>query len=213
MVKKLARWSAPGVLFAYLVTCLPCLTPAPADEQESKPKPEQKKPAGIYDFTVTTVDGKPVKLGDYAGDVLLIVNVASKCGLTKTNYQGLGPLYAKYKDQGFRVLAFPANNFLGQEPGTNEEIKRFCTTNYDVQYDLFAKVSVKGDDICPLYKFLTEHPDPSIRGEVQWNFQKYVVARDGKVLSKFAPRTPPDDPKLVAAIEEALKSPRPAKTK
>ena len=202
-----------GVLFAYLALCLVCLPPPAAEGEDPKPAETAKMPTSVYDFTVDSIDGKPVKLADYSGKVLLIVNVASKCGLTKANYQALGPLHTKYKDDGLRVLAFPANNFNQQEPGTNAEIKKFCTENYDVKYDVFAKVSVRGDDICPLYKFLTQYPDEKIKGDVQWNFQKYLIGRDGKVLAKFDPRTAPDDPKLTAAIEEALKAPQPAKGK
>ena len=158
----------------------------------------------VYDFKVETIDGKEVKLDQYKGDVLLIVNVASKCGLTDRNYKELEPLYQKYKDQGLRILAFPANNFMGQEPGSNLEIKQFCSKNYDVTFDLFAKVSVKGDDICPLYHYLTNHPNPAVAGPVAWNFQKYLVGRDGEVIAMFSPKTPPSDKELVAAIEKAL---------
>lgn len=165
------------------------------------------KEAGVLDFVVKDNGGQDVKLADLAGEVLLIVNVASKCGLTKRNYEQLEPLYEKYKDKGLRILAFPANNFGGQEPGTDQEIRSFCDV-YDVTFDLFSKVSVKGDDICPLYAYLTSHPDKEIGGEVAWNFQKYLISRDGKVLAKFHPKVDPNDPKLVARIEEALKSPR-----
>lgn len=185
---------------------------ATAEEPQAR-QAAQPEESTVLDFTVQNIDGAAVHLADYRGDVLLIVNVASECGLTPTNYDRMGPLYEKYENQGFRILAFPANDFGRQEPGTNEQIKQFCTNRYGVRYDLFAKVSVKGEDICPLYKFLTEHPDEDIRGEVAWNFQKYLVGRDGKVLAKFHPRTAPDDPKLVAALEAALKAPRPAKEK
>jgi len=166
-------------------------------------------PKSVLDFTVKTIDGKDVKLADYRGDVLLIVNVASQCGLTDRNYTQLEPLYKKYQDQGFRILAFPANNFNAQEPGTDAEIKKFCTKKYAVTFDLFSKVSVKGDDICPLYDYLTHHPDKDIAGPVMWNFQKYVVDRDGQVIAKFDPRTNPEDEKLTKVIEKALTAPRP----
>lgn len=195
-----------------LLACLTVLhSPAASAGDKEKPSEPPKQAAGVYDFTLNNIDGKPVKLADYKGQVLLIVNVASECGLTDANYKGLGPLYAKYKDEGLRLLAFPANNFGQQEPGTDAEIKSFCTGKYDVKYDLFSKVSVKGDDICPLYKYLTTHPDKKIAGEVKWNFQKYLVNRDGQVIEKFDPRTKPDDDKLVGAIEEALKEKSPGK--
>jgi len=184
------------------------LSAAMADTKENKDAGEAKS---VYDFEVQTIDGKPVKLEQYRGDVCLIVNVASKCGLTEGNYKKLEPLYQKYKDQGFRVLAFPANNFGAQEPGTNQEIKQFCSSKYNVSFDLFAKVSVKGDDICPLYKYLTTHPNSEIAGDIAWNFQKYLVDREGQVIAKFDPRVSPDDEKLVAGVEQALAAPRPEK--
>jgi glutathione peroxidase len=157
---------------------------------------------------VKSIDGADVKLDKYKGEVLLIVNVASKCGLTERNYKELEPLYEKYKDQGFTILGFPANDFMGQEPGTDEQIKEFCTKR-DVKFPLFSKISVKGDAQAPLYKYLTTHPSKEIAGDVEWNFQKYLVGRDGKVIAKFSPRTDPSDPKLTAAIDEALKAPKP----
>ncbi len=113
-------------------------------------------------------------------------------------------MFKKYKDEGLRVLAFPANNFANQEPGTNAEIKKFCSTKFGVTFDLFAKVSVAGEDQCPLYQFLTTYPDKAIAGKVAWNFQKYLVGRDGSVIAKFRPPTKPDSKKVVKAIEEAL---------
>lgn len=175
--------------------------------EEKKDAPAGAEARSVYDFTVKTIDGEEVKLDKYKGDVLLIVNVASKCGLTDSNYKELEPLYQKYKEQGFTILAFPANDFGAQEPGTNEEIKAFCA-KYKVSFPLFAKIAVKGDEQAPLYRYLTTHPDESIRGDVQWNFQKYLVGRDGKVLKKFSPRTAPNDAELTAAVEEALKAPK-----
>jgi glutathione peroxidase len=175
-------------------------------------KADQDRPAvrSIYDLEVQDIQGQPVKLSAYSGKVLLIVNVASKCGLTDRNYKKLQPLYERYREQGLRILAFPANNFGRQEPGSNAEIKKFCRTKYNATYDLFAKVSVSGDDICPLYKFLTEGAGQHVAGKVQWNFQKYLVGRDGKVLAVFDPRTDPDDKKLIAKIEEALQAEAPS---
>ncbi len=158
----------------------------------------------VYQFSVKDIDGKDVSLDRYKGEVLLIVNVASQCGLTKPTYPPLEELYRKYKDKGFKVLAFPANNFGAQEPGSNASIKEFCHKTFDVSFDLFAKVSVKGSDQCPLYKFLTTHPDKKIAGDVAWNFQKYLVGRDGKVIAMFGPRTLPNDKSVVEQVEKAL---------
>lgn len=169
---------------------------------------EKADAKSIYDFEVTTIDGEKVKLEKYKGDVLLIVNVASRCGLTDRNYKYLEPLHQKYKDQGLRILAFPANNFGGQEPGTEAEIKKFCTDKYDVSFDLFAKVSVMGEDQCDLYKYLTQETDESIRGPVKWNFQKYLVSRDGRVIHKFLPSRESHQKEVVAKVEEALKQPK-----
>lgn len=157
----------------------------------------------VYDFTVKDIDGKDVSLAKYKGDVLLIVNVASKCGLTEKSYAGLETIYKKYKDKGFKILAFPANNFGGQEPGTNSEIKSFCA-QHNVSFDLFDKISVKGDDQAPLYGYLTKHPDKAIAGDIEWNFQKYLISRDGTVLAKFSPKKYPDDKEIADAIEKAL---------
>lgn len=167
-----------------------------------------KEVKSVLELTVKDNSGRDVKLSDFAGDVILIVNVASKCGLTDGHYKQLQPLYEKYKERGFRILAFPANNFARQEPGTDEEIRSFCSA-YGVTFDLFSKVSVKGGDICPLYSYLTNHPDKQIAGKVAWNFQKYLVSRDGKVMAKFHPKVNPNDPKLISQLEEALKAPRP----
>lgn len=177
---------------------------ASADSDKKADEDSPKKGTSVYDFTVRDIDGQEVKLSSYKGKVLLIVNVASKCGLTDRNYSKLEPLYNKYREQGLRILAFPANNFSGQEPGSNSVIKKFCTTKYELSYDLFAKVSVQGSRICPLYRFLTEQTGSDVKGEVVWNFQKYLVNRDGTVVSKFHPKTDPDDDKLMAAIESAL---------
>lgn len=194
-----------------LVSCLlvtaiaASVASAKSDEKADQDSPKQA--ASIYDFVVKDIDGQKVKLSTYKGKVLLIVNVASKCGLTERNYTKLEPLYQKYREQGLEILAFPANNFSGQEPGSNSAIKRFCTTNYEVSYKLFAKVSVKGSRICPLYRFLTEQTEDDVKGEVFWNFQKYLVNRDGTVVSKFHPKTDPDDDEVIAAIESALAKP------
>lgn len=155
----------------------------------------------IYSFIVKTIDGKDKPLSDYKGKVLLIVNVASKCGHTP-QYKGLESVYKKYKDRGFMVLGFPANNFLWQEPGTNEDIKNFCTLNYGVTFDMFSKISVKGSNQDPLYRYLTkESPVP---GPVTWNFQKYLVDRKGNVVAKFAPGVKPEEKDVIDKIEQLL---------
>lgn len=159
----------------------------------------------IYSFTMRDIDGTDVSLAAYKGKVLLLVNVASKCGFTG-QYAGLETLYKTYAGRGLVVLGFPANNFLGQEPGTDAEIKTFCTLTYGVTFPMFAKISVKGADIHPLYAFLTsKDANPQFGGDISWNFNKFLVGRDGKVLGRFGSRTKPDDKDLVAAVEKALK--------
>jgi glutathione peroxidase len=154
----------------------------------------------VHDFSMKSIDGKPVSLSNYKGKVLLLVNVASKCGYTP-QYTGLEALYRQYKDQGLVVVGVPANNFGGQEPGTNEEIKTFCTRNYDVTFPMMSKVSVKGADQDPLYQYLTS----TTGGDVKWNFTKFLVGKDGKVISRFESKVTPDSPELRAALETALK--------
>jgi glutathione peroxidase len=159
------------------------------------------KTTSLYDFTMVDIDGKPVNLGDYKGKVLLVVNTASLCGNTP-QYTDLERIYEQYHDKGFEVLAFPANNFGQQEPGTNAEIKGFCLTKYSVSFPLFSKISVKGSDKHPLYHYLTEQsPFP---GEVEWNFQKYLVDRSGNVVGRFHHRTKPVSPEVVNEIERVL---------
>jgi glutathione peroxidase len=159
----------------------------------------------IHGFTMQDIDGKDVSLTAFKGKVMLVVNVASKCGFTG-QYAGLEKLYETYKDQGLVILGFPANNFLGQEPGSNEEIKNFCTLSYGVSFPMFAKISVKGKDKHPLYEFLTSKTaNPEFGGEITWNFNKFLVGRDGRLVGRFGSTTKPDAPDLVAAIDKALK--------
>jgi glutathione peroxidase len=159
----------------------------------------------VLDFTMKNIDGKDTKLSDYRGKALLLVNVASKCGYTP-QYEGLQAVYAKYRDQGLVVLGFPANNFGGQEPGTNEEIKQFCLMKYNVSFPMFAKISVKGADIHPLYKFLTsKETNPEFGGDITWNFNKFLVDRTGKIVARFETREKPEGEKVTQAIETALK--------
>jgi glutathione peroxidase len=156
------------------------------------------------DFKMRDIDGKDVKLSKYKGNVLLMVNVASKCGYTP-QYEGLQATYEKYKDKGFYVLGFPANNFGAQEPGTEAEIKEFCTSKYHVTFPMFAKISVKGDDQDALYKFLTsKETDPGFAGDITWNFNKFLVDRKGNVVARFSSKETPDSPAVTAAIEKYL---------
>lgn len=166
---------------------------------------KEKANMSVLDFTLKNIDGKDTSLAAYKGKVLLLVNVASKCGYTP-QYEGLQAVYSKYKDQGFVVLGVPANNFGGQEPGTNEEIKEFCTLKYNVSFPMFAKVSVKGDDIHPLFKFLTDKTtNPQFGGDLKWNFGKFLIGRDGKVIARFETPDKPESEKVMQAIEQALK--------
>jgi len=158
----------------------------------------------IYDFTLNSIDGKPMPLANFKGKVILVVNVASRCGFTP-QYSALESIYQKYKDQGFVILGFPANNFGSQEPGTNAEIKKFCSAKYNVTFPMYAKISVKGQDQTPLYKYLTESANPAYAGEIKWNFTKFLIDRDGRVVQRFEPDTSPDSPPVTLAIEQALK--------
>lgn len=179
-------------------------------------------PQNLADIPLKTINGKESSLADYRGKVLLVVNVASKCGLTP-QYEGLEALHRAYRDRGFAVLGFPANDFAGQEPGTDEEISAFCTTNFGVDFPMFSKIAVTGEGKHPLYAALTQAKrekqgdadsfreklrgfgmTPTEDPEVLWNFEKFLIARDGSVAARFTPDTTPDDPELVAAIEAEL---------
>jgi glutathione peroxidase len=176
----------------------------------------------IYEIPVKTIDGTETNLGEYKGKALLIVNVASKCGLTP-QYEGLQKLYDEYHGKGLEVLGFPSNNFMGQEPGTEDEIKDFCDTNFNVKFPLFSKISVKGDDQHALYHYLTEtKPDTDVNdggfeeklagygskrsepSEVLWNFEKFLVGKNGEIAARFAPDVTAEDARLVAKVEEEL---------
>jgi glutathione peroxidase len=172
------------------------------EAKSSTVKKERTK--SVYDFTLKDVKGKDVKLDEFRGHVVMLVNVASKCGYTP-QYEGLEKIYERYKDRGFTILAFPANNFGAQEPGTNEEIQQFCRLNYGVKFPIFSKISVKGDDKHPLYKYLTEkETNPEFAGEIKWNFNKFLVGKDGKILARFDSADKPEDEKVTGAIERAL---------
>lgn len=158
----------------------------------------------VFDFTVKNIDGNNVSLSAYKGKVLLIVNVASYCGHTP-QYKDIEALYKKYQSKGLVVLGFPANNFMGQEPGSDETIKDFCTREYAVTFPMFSKVSVKGKDIAPLYSFLTQQKENGLKdAPVTWNFQKFLVGKDGKLIESFAPKTSVNEAVVTTAIESAL---------
>lgn len=146
----------------------------------------------IYDFSVKTIDGKDLSLSEYKGKVVLIVNVASKCGFTK-QYKGLEELYEKYKDNGLVILGFPCNQFGGQEPGTNKEIMEFCSLTYNVSFPMFDKIEVNGDNAHPLYKYLTSQKSGLLTESIKWNFTKFLIDKNGKVIKRFAPTTTPDN--------------------
>ncbi len=158
----------------------------------------------IYDHPVTALDGSPADLHDYAGSALLVVNVASKCGHTP-QYGALQEIYQRYVDCGFAVLGFPCNQFGGQEPGTADEIAQFCSASYQVSFPMFAKVEVNGPGRHPLYAELSSQPDPTGEaGDVQWNFEKFLISPAGRPVARFRSATTPDDPAVIAAIEEQL---------
>jgi glutathione peroxidase len=186
-MKTLFAFFATLVLVSSVVRCALAADPAPA-----------------LNFKMKTLDGKDVDLNQYQGKVMLIVNVASKCGLTP-QYEQLQALHAKLGGKGLAVVGFPCNQFGGQEPGTAAEIKEFCSSKYQVTFDLFAKIDVNGDNACPLYKYLTSlDTKPKGPGKIDWNFEKFVVNRKGEVVARFAPRTKPDDPEVLKVIEAEL---------
>ncbi len=162
---------------------------------------EETTKKSVLDFSLEGIDGKPYALSQHKGEVLLIVNVASRCGNTP-QYEGLQALYTKFHDKGLTIIGVPANEFAKQEPGSNEEIKEFCTSKYHVTFPMLAKEVVKGEGISPLYKYLTtESKKP---GEIKWNFAKFLVGRNGSVIDRFEPGVKPEDPKFIAAVENAL---------
>jgi glutathione peroxidase len=157
----------------------------------------------VLDHEVQTLDGKSTSLASYRGKALLVVNTASQCGYTP-QYAGLQQLYAEYRGKGLEVLAFPSDDFGGQEPGTNEEIRSFVDDKFAVEFPMFDKVHAKGPEIAPLYKTLSEQTGDGIKGEIEWNFTKFVVDPKGRVVARFAPDVDPKDPRVIAAIEGAL---------
>jgi len=164
---------------------------------------ESRMPESVHDFTMTTIDGEERPLSVYSGKALLVVNVASKCGFTP-QYASLQKLYSNYKDRGFEILAFPSNDFMGQEPGSDAEIKEFCSMNYGATFPLFAKIKVKGKGAHPFYKFLTEGSGHD--GPIGWNFNKFLIAPDGKVVARYGATTDPLSTELVSKLESVLAS-------
>ncbi|MCB1195432.1 glutathione peroxidase [bacterium] len=161
----------------------------------------QTESPSFYSFTVNGIDGNELSLSAYKGKTLLVVNTASKCGFTK-QYESLETLYTAYKGRSFEVLAFPANNFLNQEPDDNAQIKEFCTTKFNVSFPLFAKISVKGDDIHPLYRYLTSVP--GFEGDISWNFNKFLIDSNGNVVARFGSRVDPLDSEIITQLEKIL---------
>jgi glutathione peroxidase len=160
--------------------------------------------AGIYDFTVKSIDGQPQSLGDYRGKALLVVNVASKCGLTP-QYEALQALHAEYAPRGFAVLGFPCNQFAGQEPGSDADVKAFCSTSYGVTFPMFSKIEVNGGGRAPLYAWLiAQATGPDGPGDIKWNFAKFLVDKTGQVVARFEPKTAPGAPEVKRAVEQAV---------
>jgi glutathione peroxidase len=204
----MSRTRVSQVALVTLVLLLGCKPGYSLAEGAAPGRADQKGPVlmaaqspSVYDFTLNDIDGKPVTLNQFKGKVLLLVNTASFCGNTP-QYADMETMYEQYRAKGFEILAFPANNFGKQEPGTNEEIKSFCYTKYSLTFPLFSKISVKGEDQHPLYRYLTEKsPFP---GEVEWNFQKYLVDRKGNVVARYHHRTKPLSDDIVRDVEREL---------
>jgi glutathione peroxidase len=187
-----------------VVVCVLSLVLSGCRTDKTPPAPTPEQGDNIFAFTVEDIDGAPVSLSEFKGKVVLLVNVASKCGYTK-QYADLQTLYEKYKDRGVVVLGFPANNFGGQEPGSNEEIKQFCSTRFNVAFPMFSKISVAGDDIHPLYAYLTDDSRNAPHGgAIQWNFTKFLIGKDGRTIERYASAVNPLDARVIDPIETAL---------
>lgn len=195
--------AALAILFGTCLAVSPWgINTSEAGEGSSKAvSKEAEKEESVLSFKMKTIDGKTKDLAEYKGEVLLIVNTASKCGFTP-QYQGMQELYEKYQKKGFRILAFPANNFMSQEPGDDSEIKEFCESKFGITFDMFSKIDVTGADIHPLYKFLTEESEH--KGKISWNFNKFLVGRDGRVAARYNSFTKPQASNLVKALESLL---------
>lgn len=188
-------------LTIFLIITLFIIIPGCGNNNISQSKKEANLEKNIYNLTVNTIDGKKINLSDYGNKVLLIVNVASECGYTP-QYEGLEKIYEKYKNKGFEILAFPCNDFGGQEPGTNEEISTFCKAKYNVTFPLFDKIKILGNDKNPLYEKLISNFDP--KSDVKWNFEKFLIDRKGDIVSRFGSKIKPESAELVGAVEEEL---------
>ncbi len=187
-------------ILAFALTATFLMTPA----MDARAAKDDKGSHPALQFKMKTLDGKETELSKYKGKVVLVVNVASECGLTP-QYEQLQAVHEEYADKGLAIVAFPCNQFGGQEPGTAAEIKSFCSDNYGVTFDMFAKIDVNGDGACDLYKYLTAlDTKPQGAGKISWNFEKFLIGRDGKVVARFTPRTKPDAPDVVKAIEAEL---------
>jgi len=194
----------PRAFIGLLIAIIFFLTTSLLSAQGGQDAPATAIPASLYDLQVQDIDGKTVELSAYKGQLLLIVNTASLCGYT-SQYAGLESLYQQYKSRGFTILAFPSNNFLGQEPGTNADIKEFCAINYKTTFPLFSRIEVTGRAIHPLYRWLTAGAsNPSTAGNISWNFNKFLVSRDGKVLARFDSKVEPLAAELVKILQGAL---------
>ena len=199
------------LIFTLLLGCLPLVVNA----QESAEQPAQKQaeetetaaePPTALNFTMKSIDGEDVELSKYQGNVVVVVNTASKCGLTP-QYKQLQELHSKYVEKGVKVLGFPCNQFMGQEPGSESDIKAFCTKNYGVTFDMFAKVDVNGEKTCDFYKYLkAQATKPKGTGDIGWNFEKFILDKSGKPIARFGPRVKPDSAEFIAEIEKALKN-------
>ncbi len=200
-----------SAMLVYLVA-FSLLFPLSIRAQDPTAAPATDGSKSALSFKVNDIDGNQVDLKKYDGDVVLMVNVASRCGNTP-QYAGLESMYKKYNEKGFVVLGFPCNQFGGQEPGSEAEIKQFCQSRYNVSFDMFSKIDVNGDEQNPLYKYLTSlTTKPVGAGDISWNFEKFLVDRHGKVVARFAPRTKPEDDAVVKAVEAALAEPKPEKS-
>ena len=187
------------LLFSMLITLLQLF----AQEKTTNIQKENSSMDSINDITVLDINNKQVKLSDYHGKVLMIVNVASECGYTK-QYAGLQKVYEKYNPQGFEILAFPCNDFGGQEPGTNEQIQNFCSSKFGVTFKLFDKIKVLGEDKSPLYERLTNN-SVTEKGDVKWNFEKFIISKEGKIVNRFRTKIEPTSDEVITAIERELK--------
>ena len=195
-----------SILYVFVIACFSVLflafTTVKNNEINHETKPGNKLKDNINDIVVKDMNGKEIKLSDYNGKVLLIVNVASKCGFTP-QYEGLEKIYKKYKDKGFEILGFPCNDFGHQEPGTNEEIQQFCSTKYNVTFKLFDKIKVLGNEKCPLYARLTDN-SVTEKSDIGWNFEKFLIDRHGKIIARFKSKVTPESKELTSAIEKEL---------